>query len=166
MPDLQPVKAKVSKCPAGHGAICPRRDSLTTERRQDPVGDLGMTELKIDVAKGYVPEQVFAISVPNSPAGVTLSAPSLVPSLDPGDCLFLRIEPSHVPLLDAWLVKRLHHACSVCPRPVSQPDRALCPQHGLFSVGHAASRDTGGTRRGTRGIMPSGGDVRAARLNR
>jgi hypothetical protein len=56
MPYLQPVKAKVSKCPVGHSATCPRRDSLTTEGGQDPIGDLGVTELKIDVTKGYVPE--------------------------------------------------------------------------------------------------------------
>jgi hypothetical protein len=64
MPDLQPVKTKVSKCPVGHGATCPRRNPVTTKSRQDPIGDLGITDLKIDVAKGYVPEQVFAIRVP------------------------------------------------------------------------------------------------------
>ena len=101
MPDLQPVKAKVSECPVRHGATCTRRDSVTTGSWQDPIGDFGITELKIDVTKGYVPEQGFVVSVRNGPAGVTLSAPSLVASRDPGECFFPRIEASHVPLLDA-----------------------------------------------------------------
>jgi hypothetical protein len=124
----------------------PRRDMPASRfrdhgSRANPVGDLGVTKLKVDVAKGNVPEQRCAIGSRDRPTGVSLSAPPLMPCPDPGERLFFRIEPSHVPLLDAWLVKRDHHARSVSPCPRTQRDGAFCPEHGLLMFGHAASGD-------------------------
>src|SRR6266498_2564490 len=68
------MESKVGECPVRHGTTCPRRDSVTTEAGQHPVGDLGVTKLKVDVAKGNVPEQRCAIGSRDRPTGVSLSA--------------------------------------------------------------------------------------------
>ena len=136
------MQADIGHRPVRQGASSLGRKPPTPEALSDPVGDLPVPELQINVAQGRVAEGVASATGGDRPTGVRLSSPSLLPGIDPAPRL-LRIETAKVPSLDVWIAKRIDDGFDIGLGPRTKRDPSGPGQDRLFESGEAATGNNG-----------------------
>jgi hypothetical protein len=138
------MEANSCQSPFRKDASSPNRKSPAPEGRSNPVSNLSVPELYVDVSERDVAERVTAGA--DCPTGVGLVGPSFMPCFDPTPSL-LRVEAPQMPSLDVGIEERVDDRSDISLSPPAKRNSFVPGQGSAVSawrcclVGQREERD-------------------------